>query len=41
MAGNTSEDPFLRSRTNSERGDPFENMREQMEKERENFFSRG
>merc|ERR1712098_113926 len=38
MAGNSSEDPFLRSRSGHERGDPFENMREQMERERDNFF---
>jgi len=38
MAGNTSEEPFLKTRSTSEKGDPFESMREQMEKERDDFF---
>jgi len=40
MSGHSSEDPnhFGRRSVTSERADPFENMREQMEKERENFF---
>jgi len=40
MSGQGSEDPnhFGRRSVTSDRTDPFENMREQMEKERENFF---
>ena len=40
MSGQGSEDPnhFGRRSVTSERTDPFESMREQMEKERENFF---
>ena len=40
MSGQNSEDPnhFGRRSVTSDRTDPFESMREQMEKERENFF---
>eukprot|EP00090_Calanus_glacialis_P000670 TRINITY_DN10444_c0_g1_i1.p1 TRINITY_DN10444_c0_g1~~TRINITY_DN10444_c0_g1_i1.p1 ORF type:complete len:668 (-),score=164.87 TRINITY_DN10444_c0_g1_i1:987-2990(-) len=40
MSGQGSEDPnhFGRRSVTSDRTDPFESMREQMEKERENFF---
>ena len=38
MAGHSSEDPFSRAMGGTERGDPFASMREQMEKERDNFF---
>jgi len=40
MSGHGSEDPnhFGRRSVTSDRTDPFESMREQMEKERENFF---
>lgn len=40
MSGHGSEDPshFGRRSVTSDRADPFESMREQMEKERENFF---
>ena len=40
MSGQGSEDPnhFGRRSVTSDKTDPFENMREQMEKERENFF---